>query len=114
MHQGGAVQQLDGGGGGVGDARKVLAAGAGDRQAKPRPDPGAARKNRVAHGGSQLRRTAGGIGAAYRREKAALDPRHDIHGCRPVVTFDCHRGLSCNNDTCVNPYLQEVPACGWR
>ena len=63
MHQGGAVQQLDGRGGGVCCFRVVIPAGGGDGQAQAGADARALGEHGVAHGGGEQRRAVGRLGA---------------------------------------------------
>jgi hypothetical protein len=59
MRQGRAMQELDRCGERLGEGWIAVAAGKRDRQAELRPDPRAARKDGVAHGGRQPWRRGG-------------------------------------------------------
>ena len=84
VDQGGAVQQLDRGRGGVGQAGRVLAAGGGDGEAQAGADAGAARGTR--RGAWRRPAGAGSRGGRVARQgglQRPFDPRHDVHA-RPV------------------------------
>ena len=79
VHQRGAMQQLDRGGGGVGDVRVVLAAGGGDASARRGRMRAPRGKHRVTHGGGQQRRTARLRRPGRGGFSSSLDSRHGVH-----------------------------------
>ena len=86
MHQRRAVQQLDRGGGGIGEGGVVVPAGMRDGEAEPRPDPRAAREDGVAHRLGQARRGAPHIGPVHRGREGPLDARYRVHGPPSVLS----------------------------
>jgi len=92
MHQRGAMQQLERGTRCLRRSRMILAAGGGNAVNQPRPYPGAPRKHRVAHRGSQPWRASRHLGQRNGFVEGPLDPTGDIHDRLPKT--DCQFHLS--------------------
>ena len=79
MHQRRAVQQFDGGSGGIGGKRRVITAGVGHRQTEPGTHAGTASKHRMPHGGGKQRRAGRRLGAGKSQIQTGFDARKCVH-----------------------------------
>ena len=99
MDEGGAVQQLHRGSGGVGDRGLVIAACLGHGKAEGRPDPGPARKNSVPHGFCQTGRCQVPLRPRQKAFESGFDSQGHAHSVSLPRWSRSLRHMSINVDT---------------